>query len=129
MPISTTNLETSKLLKEAGLNQTIKPGDWYWVEIRSGWKLFHQDEGEDNVSTAPYRWCKAFLTDELLAELPADLFEGEYRLTLTIQKELECFNVFYHHPSFNFKDVNFESLSLPEALAICYLWLKKENLI
>ncbi len=34
--MKTTSIETSKLLKEAGFKQEIKPGDWYWVELRSG---------------------------------------------------------------------------------------------
>lgn len=70
LPLSHTSLELSRKLKELGLEQKVIPGDCYWVEIRSGWKLFLQSDDEDNVSTVPYPWCKAFGVAELGEMLP-----------------------------------------------------------
>ena len=64
------SLESCLKLKELGLDQTVNPGDYYWVKIRQGWKCFLQSEQEDNVSTTPFEFCKAFSVAELGAMLP-----------------------------------------------------------
>jgi hypothetical protein len=110
--IPTTRLETSKLLKDAGFRQDTY---LYHVECDDGEKNWYQlmqsgewDDEEREIISAP-------TTDELLEELP---FQTK------IYKGTE--NVYIISYS-NLKDISNEVL--PEALAQCWLWLKKENLL
>lgn len=120
--LTTTSLETSKLLKENGFRQD---SDYSWAESSSVMsdRLVHKNA---LASCRVKDWYSAPTTDELLEWLPANI----KTYSLQIIKTPNGFHVSYTDFDYSL-DMLYEGLngSLPEALAQMWLGLKKEELL
>ena len=118
--IQTVSLETAKLLKEAGFRQDT---EMFWYPNPNGttWDYILVTKDFKRVSGGLI-YTAAPTTDELLEELPSRL--NEHSGVLLIFKETDAYEVCYGG-----HDNRFINVSLPEALAQCWLWLRKEKLI
>lgn len=132
--ILTTSLETSKILKEAGINAFAQ---YKWCGLKTSkyilnqeipnteeikWFLIHESDPRFHAHSK--EWVPesyyAYSTDELLSELPKNLDGNKLRITFFTNGACE---VWYAGIKPQVNDI------LPEALAQMWLWLKKEGLI
>lgn len=105
MPLKTTTLPTSRLMKEAGFRQdTI-----YCYAFDDGYKI-----GFTRVSLFGQEVFAAPTSDEILEEIP----ENEHIRLYAIEMEL-----------FINKGDILDLFRDPEKLAACWLWLRKERII
>lgn len=128
----TTSLELSKQLKEAGLKAE---SEFYWLidspDPKTG-KERSRLEYCGNDKPLSDEWKEiipAYLTDELLNELPHEVYCVKDYTTVTTDPDSQ--QVFYYRVNYGLgkKPVYFESKSLPNALAKMWLYLKQEGLI
>lgn len=126
--ISTTTLETSKLLRDAGFKQFGIGFAWAKVYRATGWI----DEIVKNNFQADIEFIAAPTSDELLEELPASIERDKCTCTITITKwnRENQWRIAYCGGEWEDEDkVSFQADTLPEALAAMWLWLKKEGLL
>lgn len=123
--IKTTSLETSKALKEAGFRQEDITYWWHDYNVHNdglsvkNYYLMNEKPTHSGLA----KDYAAPTTDELLEELPKDT-EICKRLSnyFIVNCEVDAKGPTWLH-------VRFDNESLPEALAQCWLWLKKEGLL
>lgn len=143
MSIPTVSLPTAQLLKEAGFPQDTS---FYWSWSKQKKYILNQEipgaieevsflcHVDDYLKIKHYKtenpreWYAAPSTDEILAELPDKISHDNKIGFLIIRKRGKYFDVYYLRPNF-ILDRSFTDLILCEALAACWLWLKKEGLI
>lgn len=117
--IKTVSLETAKLLKENGFRQDTS---FDWVEGDMGGMSIARIGYESSWSKY-HSHCSSPTTDELLEELPVEIFIDE-RKVLVIGKIKNGYQCAYRpHP------IKFENILLAESLSRMWLWLKQEGLL
>lgn len=109
------SLEIAKQLKEAGWT---KETEFWWVIYDKDWFLAHIDEGLTDTNNQ----IPAPLATEILEELP----KGKIRI-LNRYKHYEVY--FEHDDKLPIDQQYITNMSLPEALANMWLYLKKEKLL
>ena len=127
----TTSLEMSKKLKEAGFNReslfaytkSIRRGNGFFLKQHIPQHNLH-NLGKTEIV------CNAYLTDELLEEMPSMIRKSDKILRLTILKtNSEGMNVLYYDIEKNRGIKSCLNLNHPDALAEMWLWLKKKGFI
>lgn len=143
MPINTVSLPTAKLLKKAGFPQDTS---FYWSWSKQKKYILNQEipgaieevsflcHVDDYLIIKHYKtenpreWYAAPTTDEILAKLPKVLNGFEFRITGLIGDMWDvCYWEIGHEDERIFE--NFMNKFLCEALAACWLWLRKEGLV
>lgn len=132
--IRTTSLETSKALKENGFRQ-----DAYfnWLEMiteQGGVLRLIPQESLSNKYSDISNYYAAPTSDELLEELPESVTEHGVRYSMEIVRhklfdEKKFFISYEDNDGCMLRQECSDNESLPEALAACWLFLKKEGLI
>lgn len=132
MSITTTNLVTSKLLKQAGFCQDT---DFYYsCNHFEEAMAINKDDAYHVHYQPPYRRdFSSPTTDEILSHLPWRINQNKYPCDLMITKGPKNYHVRYVNPVYLPKKLgwNFDAIneSLPDCLASMWLYLKSEGLI
>jgi len=114
------SLEIAKQLKEEGWKKETEFW-WEWGQMSKKWDIVKNITCPNNgVDRFGVDYYPAPLATEILEELPVTISNYD----LTIRKDEEGFyNV--HYASL----IMISRIGLPNALAMIYVWLKKENLL
>lgn len=120
------DLELAKELKDNGF-----PQDSYWKWIWDEYVQTHftQPECLDDIDTLI---CDAPTSDDILKELPSYLKDKNQYYVLKIEREfynIKSNKMFYEVSYAGYKNIYIEDDKLPNALAIMYLYLKKNGYI
>lgn len=120
------NLELSKRLKEAGFPQE---SDFWWVNQPNGglrtsgykWKL----ESKPRTRILQYEYIAAPLATELLERLPAEIKNGGKEYWLRVGKNIPYYEIGYCDNGTCLPTT--AGMTLPDALAEMWLWLKEND--